>query len=308
MKLRLTAGPKASTSLRMIRFLAAVALALTLGTSGLQGEETPLRVVFWNVEWFPGGSPQATPFDSVRQIMELVPAMAGLSADIVGFTEILNEGAMEVALLKTPGVTPQVCSAFLDDDGLVTRQQIGIASRLPAMNAWWENWKTARVTPKRGFTFAAFEPLPGQVLLIYTVHLKSNRGDQVENFAMREESARQLLLHVTTMEKAYAGRGKVGIIIGGDFNTSLDDPRFDQEKTLRALQKAGFVWGWEGMPFADRVTLPTKPSNNPNLPPFPDTCFDHAFVKNLKVVSAKVGVFDPAPSDHRPVILEITFP
>ncbi|MDX2079370.1 MAG: endonuclease/exonuclease/phosphatase family protein [Terrimicrobiaceae bacterium] len=284
-----------------VAFLAGVLFALPASAA-------PLRLVFWNIAWFPGGHPNATPFDSVAQIVDVVPAVASLDPDIIGLTEILNEEAMEIAFYQTPGLRPQVCSVFLDDEGIVTRQQIGIASKMPAMNAWWENWRARRIAPKRGFSFAAFEPEPGRILLVYTVHLKSNRGDSTENFAMREESARQLLAHVSEMEKAYAGRGTIGVIIGGDFNTSLDDPKFADEQTLRDLKKAGFTWGWTDVPFAERITLPSKPSNNPEFPPFPDTCFDHAFFKNVRVRSARVVPVEPNPSDHRPIVFEIEIP
>ncbi len=289
---------------------AALFLALTpvCATAAEEAGAKPIRIVFWNLEWFPGGSPQATTTEAAAQIVSAVPAMAKLAPDITGLTEILNEDAMRIAFFQTPGMTPQVCSVFLDEEGKVTLQQIGIGSRLPAIGAWWENWKESRVTPKRGFSFAAFEVETGKILLVYSVHLKSNRGDAAENFAMREESARQLLSHAAAMEKAYSRMGKVGIIMGGDFNTSLDDPRFSKESTLRDLVKAGFQWCWEGVPFEDRVTLPSQPSNNPAFPPFPDTCFDHAFTKNLELVSAGAPAIEPSPSDHRPVVVEVRFP
>jgi len=295
----------------MLRVLLATLFALTSIVCSHAEEQAPakiVRAVFWNIAWFPGGSPEATSREVVSQITKVMPALEKLRPDILGVSEVLNEPAMEIALLKTPGVATQVCSAFADDQGFVTSQQVGIASRIPATNAWWESWKTSRVTPTRGFAFAAIEPAPGVVFLVYSLHFKSNRGDQVENFAMREESTRQLLNHVAAMEKVYARVGHVAVILGGDFNTSLDDPRFDKERTLRDLKKAGFTWCWEGVPFENRVTLPTKPSNNPKFPPFPDTCFDHVFVKNVKIQSAKVETMPGDPSDHRPVVVELIVP
>lgn len=289
----------------MTRLLLVVLLALS---GALPASAGPIRLVFWNIAWFPGGSPNATPFDSVRQIVEVVPAIADLDPDIIGLTEILNEQAMQIASFKVPSLQPQVCSAFLGDDGALTRQQIGIASKTPAMNAWWENWRARHIAPRRGFSFAAFEPEPGRILLVYTVHLKSNRGELPANIAEREESARQLLAHVADMEKAYAGRGSIGVVIGGDFNTSLDDPKFAEERTLRHLIDAGFTWGWKDIPFEKRITLPTHPTNNPDFPPFPDTCFDHAFFKNVTVLEARVVTPDPNPSDHRPIVFQIEFP
>jgi len=65
------------------------------------------------------------------------------------------------------------------------------------------------MTPPRGFAFAAYELAPRQVVLIYDVHLKSNRGDIQENIPLRQESIRQLRAHMSAMESAY---GKLGAI------------------------------------------------------------------------------------------------
>ncbi len=145
----------------------------------------------------------------------------------------------------------------------------------------------------------------------FNVHLKSNRGGEKDlraNIAMREESARQLLDHAAAMEKTYAALGKVSVIIGGDLNTSPDDPKFSREQTLKEIEKAGFQSCWLGKPLAQRVTLPSSRRKNPTLPPFPDACFDHAYVKGAKVVSSSLFISATNPSDHRPVVVEVELP
>ncbi len=286
-----------------------VLLAFVSSAISSRAEDTKnLRVVFWNMEWFPGGSPTATSTEVVAQITKAVPIVATLGADIFCAEEILNAKAMEISLYKTPGVTPQVCSAFLDDTGAVTMQQVAIASKSPAIGCWWESWKPGAITPKRGFSVAVFEPVPGSVLLVYAVHLKSNRGKLAEDVAMREESARQLLAHVGEMEKAYGRMGKVSVVIGGDFNTSRDDAKFHDEETLEMFRKAGFKWAWEGVPFKDRVSMPSSPSHDPKFPPFPAACFDHVFTKGVRVTAARVAAIEDNPSDHRPVEVDLEYP
>jgi len=287
-----------------------ILLAAFLSAGSLSAQ--PIKIAFWNVEWFPGGHPKATEAEAEAQIALVQPIIGKLNPDIIGFQEIRDWDAVQIALKDLPDATVQVCSDFLDDQGAKTIQQVAIAGRLPAVGAWWEAWQAGdRITPKRGFSFAAFQPSPGNVLLVYSVHLKSNRGDAKElkdNIAMREESARQFLSHAAAMEKAYSALGKVSVVIGGDFNTSSDDPKFSQEKTLKTIEAAGFQSCWENVPLAQRVTLPSSPSKNPKFPPFPDACFDHVFVKGAKVLSATVDKPDPAPSDHRPVIVEVELP
>ncbi len=306
--------PGRATRTTMTTTLRLLLLAALLFTSLLHAQETPvtakpIRLAFWNVEWFPGGHPNPTNVEAVAQIALAMPALAKLDADILGLGEILNWDAAAIALAKTPGTDVQVASQFLDDNGGMTAQQLVIASRLPAIGSWWEVWKAGKsVTPKRGFAFTAYQPSPGHVLLVYCVHLKSNRGELSENLPMREESSRQLLAHVAAMETAYASLGTVAVVIGGDFNTSTDDPKFRMEQTLSLLTKNGFVWAWQDVPFKDRITLPSTPSNNPKFPPWPDACFDHIFVKGARVISASVATFDPSPSDHRPVLVDIELP
>lgn len=272
-------------------------------------EAQPVKLVFWNLEWFPGGSPNATPAEAEAQAAKAAPAVAALKPDIFGMEEVRDWSGAELALKDSPDLKVQVSSDFLDDNGAKTTQQVVIASRQPAIGAWWEAWKAgSAITPKRGFSFAAFQPTPNHVLLVYCVHLKSNRGELKENTAMREESAKQLVDHVAAMEKAYSGLGTVSVVIGGDYNTSSDDPKFSAEKTFQLLEAAGLQSAWKDVPFAQRVTLPSSPSKNPKYPPFPDACFDHVFVKNVKVVSASAGTPDPNPSDHRPVIVDVVLP
>lgn len=292
----------------LLRFLAAVCCTGALLAQDAAGP-SKLKLVFWNVEWFPGGRPEATNVEAAAQIPGVVAAIRKLNPDVLGLEEVMNWNAATIAILGLPDLSVQVCSDFPGDEGMKTTQQLVIASRLPAIGGWWEPWKAGgNVTPKRGFSFAAFQPAPGQVLLVYCVHLKSNRGELTDNIAMREESAKQLLDHVAAMEKAYSRLGKVSVVAGGDFNTSLDDPKFKGEGTLGLLEKAGFQSCWKDVPFAERVTLPSVARPDSKFPPFPDACFDHVYVKGAAVTSAAVETLEPNPSDHRPVVVEIALP
>ena len=82
---------------------------------------------------------------------------------------------------------------------------------------------------------------------------------------MRRESARQLLTHAQEMLALYRQQGPCAILIAGDMNTSLDDPKFTGDPTLRAFRAAGFHWTHEGVPFASRTTSSlTSTSRAPN--------------------------------------------
>jgi hypothetical protein len=153
------------------------------------------------------------------------------------------------------------------------------------------------VEPPRGYAFAALN-LPGdRFILTYSLHLKSNLGDSAENVAMRRESVRQLLTHAKEILALYRQRGPSALLIGGDMNTSLDDPKFGPDPSLRALRLAGLHWTHEGVEFAKRTTIPADNQ-------FPDNCFDHIFTLGLGRHTAVAKPYQKI-SDHYPVVLDL---
>ena len=152
--------------------------------------------------------------------------------------------------------------------------------------------------PPRGFAFAAYEVAPRHVLLVYAIHLKSNRGEIAEDIVIREESMQQLVAHIHEMNEAYGKLGSVSCVVGGDFNTAPDDPRFADETTTRTLRDNGFLWCWENIPFAQRISLPADKL-------FPAACFDHIFVRNAKINSARVIETSRRSSDHNAIFAEL---
>jgi endonuclease/exonuclease/phosphatase (EEP) superfamily protein YafD len=128
--------------------------------------------------------------------------------------------------------------------------------------------------------------------------LKSNRGEISEDIAIREESMQQLTAHIQAMNDAYGKLGAVSCIVGGDFNTAPDDSRFGDETTTRTLRDNGFSWCWENIPFARRISLPADKL-------FPAACFDHIFVRNAKINSARVIETSRRSSDHNAIFAEL---
>lgn len=255
----------------------------------------PLHVTFWNIEWFPGARPNASLEEQKKQTDIVQREIVKLAPDILGMAELRDAEAAQLAIAKLPGFKVDVCSNFAIEPKHPGTQQVAIASRLPALAAWAEPFTpNSEVLPPRGFAFAAYQLAPDRVLFVYAVHFKSNRGDLPRNIALREESMRQMLAHHAAMKLAYSRMGSITTVFGGDFNTSLDDARFKDEKTLRSLEPAGFLWAFKGISPAGRVTLPGSRG-------FPDATFDHIFAHNARIVRASVKKTPPEASDHRPV-------
>ena len=261
-----------------------------------QSSSSPtITATFWNVQWFPGRRPNASRAEENRQIRAVHDDLAQLNSDLIGLQEVRDFRHAALAIKPLSGFKVDVCSDFLPREGQKEAQQVAITSRLPALSAWAEEWKPGpSITPPRGFAFAAYQFSPRQVLLVYAIHLKSNRGDIREDIRIREESMRQLLSHMKAMDKAYQKLGALNWIVGGDFNTSPDDRRFAREKTVPNLLAGGFRWSWEGIPFATRITVPADER-------FPPACFDHIFYRGAILVRGWLGQTAPQASDHRAV-------
>jgi endonuclease/exonuclease/phosphatase (EEP) superfamily protein YafD len=261
-----------------------------------------VTVAFWNIQWFPGRRPNASKREEIRQINAVRGDIAQLDADIIGLEEVRDFERAGIAVATLPGFKVDVCANFLPREGQTEAQQVAIASRLQPLSAWAEEWKSAgAMTPPRGFAFAAYQIAPRQLLLVYSVHLKSNRGDTRENIPIRQESIRQLRSHMNAMESAYGRLGTITWIVGGDFNSSLDDKRFAAETTLRALIDNGFAWSWQNIPLASRTTLP--PDRD-----FPAACFDHIFYRGATLRKAWVANTTAQASDHRAVAATLDLP
>ncbi len=261
-----------------------------------------LRVGFWNIKWFPGGRPNAYKGEEVRQTKAVHLDIGKLAADVIGFEEVRDWASAALAIQPLPGFKVDVCSTFPAREGQTETQQVAITSRLQPMSAWAEQWKAGgAMTPPRGFAFAAYEVAPRQLVLVYALHLKSNRGDLVENIALREESTRQLIVHMKDMQAAYGKLGALTWIVGGDFNTAPDDPRFSADKSIATLTSHGFLWSWQGMPLERRVTLPPDKR-------FPAACFDHIFYQGARLQKAEALPTADLSSDHRAIRAEFVLP
>lgn len=259
------------------------------------GSPTQLTVTFWNVQWFPGRRPNASRGEENRQIRAVHADLAQLNSDIVALEEVRDYDHAALAVKPLAGFKVDVCSTFPPREGQNEAQQVAITSRLQPLCAWSELWKASgAIMPPRGFSFAAYQLAPRQLLLVYALHLKSNRGEIHEDMRIREESMQQLVAHMKAMESAYGRLGDLVWIVGGDFNTAPDEPRFASEKTIATLRAQNFRWGWEGVPFNSRITVPADLR-------YPAASFDQIFYRGAMLVKAWVADTSSQSSDHRAV-------
>jgi endonuclease/exonuclease/phosphatase family metal-dependent hydrolase len=278
------------------RYLLPLLLASVLCATG-HGEPTAkpaqtIRIVSWNLKWFPGKHEKPTADEEKAQMTQVQQALRELKPDVLLLQEVRDWKSAEQLCSAVPGLRMQVISRFQPRP-----QNQVVATRLPVDSTWSDEWKHGADGPPRGYVFAAIELPQKRFLLTYSLHLKSNVGAAAMNVPKRQEAARQLLAHTQEMQVLYGARGACGLLFGGDMNTSFDDPRFAGEQTLRALTAAGFHWTFAGVPFASRITIPKEGR-------FPDNCFDHIFTVGLGRQTAFVKPY-PGLSDHNPVVLDL---
>jgi endonuclease/exonuclease/phosphatase (EEP) superfamily protein YafD len=273
----------------------ATPLAAQTPTAHPTSSPASITVTFWNVQWFPGRRPNASRGEENRQIRAVHGDLAQLNADIIALEEVRDWNHAALAVKPLSGFKVDVCATFPPREGQNEAQQVAITSRLPSLSAWSELWKpSGAVVPPRGFAFAAYELTPRHLLLVYALHLKSNRGEIHEDIRIREESMQQLVAHLKAMEAAYGKLGTLSWIVGGDFNTAPDEPRFGSEKTIPTLRADGFQWCWQGVSFNSRITVPADLR-------YPAASFDQIFYRGPTLVKAWVANTSPQSSDHRAV-------
>lgn len=290
----------------MLRFAFFLSFLLAFLVSGQAGEKRPLRVVAWNIEWFPGKSPEPLPEKEKEQIAVVQEVIRQLDPDILLCSEIRNWAAFEEVVRVVPGLRIHAVSAYpSNSDGSLSRQQLTIASRLACVAAWTESFDPTIPSLSRGFAFAALRlPDSPQLLLVYSVHFKSNRSrNEAEadlNFRMRNESVRQILHHIETMKTVTLAReGVRGVIVGGDINTN-EDGQFG-DTVVRDFVQAGFWNTWQSVPREQRLTWRGSEEFSP-------TTFDYIFTQGLGKPVARMGGTPATSSDHDAVIVEISLP
>jgi endonuclease/exonuclease/phosphatase family metal-dependent hydrolase len=120
--------------------------------------------------------------------------------------------------------------------------------------------------------------------------------ETAKNIRKREVATHQLLSHLRDIIATAISSIKT-VIIGGDFNTTTDQPMFASEKTLSTLTDAGFGNCMEGLPLPKRVTHPGNHG-------FPDATFDYLFSVNAVSRPALITASDV--SDHYPATCDFT--
>lgn len=260
----------------------------------------PLKVITWNLEWFPGKRPTASAAEAEAHMKNAQAALQKINPDIFVGVEVRDWAAFHELVSVVPGLTTNVVSSFVDpESGEIRSQQIGIASKLTCRAADWEVWKANVPNSPRGFSFAALEQTNGSLLMVYGLHLKSNRGDPTEVALMRNDQAAQIIARQPLVQKAFIGKKIAGWIVTGDLNTNHDD-QFPLCKVIAEMTAAGFRNTWADTPQKDRLTWESARESQ-----FKPTTFDYFMTLGLGNLTATMLKSPAEISDHRAIMLMV---
>ena len=265
----------------------------------------PFTVAVWNIQWFPGGRPDADEQAADRQRVAVRKELMDLAPDILMASEIRSLEAWRSLGLPHRYLACTAIPRPADENPDLPNQGLALASRIPWSDIWvldFSGLPQTRDRPSRGILGARFELGAGRVLTIYGVHFKSNRGDAEGNRLRRGRAVDYL---TADWKKRGLDPARDAILVMGDFNTSLRNRAFAEETTLRRLLDAGFRSVLAGLPDAEAMTGFAHPSGL-----YPANDFDHILysepARDLFPGSGLRGEIRPGRrewSDHRPVVL-----
>jgi endonuclease/exonuclease/phosphatase family metal-dependent hydrolase len=232
--------------------LAGVCGCLLLGAASA----APVRIVTWNLQ------PRDTTQDGTVQ--EAARVLKGLNPDVIILQQVPDVLHCEEILraLQPADYQVAVFSSFRNaTNGDLSGQQVAILSREKATNPTWNSWQpVGQAAPAPGGFAAAIVHLEDRNLTVYGVQLSDSSPpsdaarETAAQQAARENATRQLVQEFDASRES-AG-GAQALVVGGDFNTTLDDPLLAHEMTLVRLERAGFSNALADLPLAKRVTLP----------------------------------------------------
>ena len=276
--------------LARLRPALAAALVLLAAAAPPRAAAAPFRVVTWNLEWFPGWEPECTPEKAAQHVAEVKAALRRLHPDVLIAVEVKDPQALASALSGVTGMSVQAVSEFPGRP-----QQVAICSRFPARRTGWGTWAQAVAGPPRGFAFAELQVASNALLRVTGLHWKSNRGVMAINQSLRVASALQLDYLAQSFTNPPGMR--VGTLLTGDLNTSLDDDEMAADASLRYLIGRGWYWPFGSLTPDERKTWQGR-SHTPSIQ------FDHFLLRGAGHPKAFVGETGHI-SDHLPVIVTL---
>ena len=266
----------------------------------------------WNGNWFPSGRAEhrappvveaATTRAAGKMLAEGLKAVdpQGTNDVILCLQEIRGPKAASnlVARIGRKDLKVVVVSGYRRRDRFDQQQDV-IATTLPVVDAHWSRWRQAgKITPPRGYAFAAVVVNPATTANVYAVHLKSNyRATSAELVASNREKRTRAVAQVVEQERPQKGRPARPVILAGDMNADKWGKDFVGEPLFPLLEEAGFGNALEDLPASARGTHPSTL--------YGDSALDYVFHRGFRPVVRPQIVPNDRLSDHYALFTVLT--
>ncbi len=272
-----------------------------------------LVVGTWNGQWFPSGRAEhrahvavekATIETAGRILSEGISKADPSGSDdlILCLNEIRDMESAE-ALCRAIGRTNLsvvVISAYRRRDRFDQQQDV-IMTTLPVAKASWSRWKSWKdCMPPRGYAHADIVVAPAVTASVYSVHLKSNYGQNTDAEAKSNRLKRgRAIVQIVDQERPKRRKTRGPVIIAGDFNADRFSSKSKEETLFASLASAGFTDTFEG---EDASVCITHPSRNKR---YPGSVLDYIFVREFEKASKNVIYPSHGISDHDAVFVRL---
>ena len=204
-----------------------------------------------------------------------------------------------VARISRKGLKVVIVSGYRRRDRFDQQQDV-IATTLPVADVHWSRWRqAAKMTPPRGYAFAAVVIDPATTANVYAVHLKSNYGaTSAELAAANREKRTRAIAQVVEQERPRKGRPARPVILAGDMNADKWGKDFAGEPLFPLLEEAGFGNVLEELPPQARGTHPSTR--------YGDSALDYVFHRGLRSAGRPQIVPNDGLSDHNALFTVLT--
>jgi endonuclease/exonuclease/phosphatase family metal-dependent hydrolase len=221
-------------------------------TGNTEQNDAPLSIATWNIQWFPGGN--NAPQKKIAQRIQKVSAFLREQNPTILFAcEIRDLSSLQKLGLPYPFIA---CTDFTPISDSDPNLELALMSKIPWKEIWaldFSSLSSSPNKPPRGILGAEFILPSGKKLTVYGVHLKSNKDDDASHDRLQRQQAMKYL--EWDWKRRKLDPAKDNIIILGDFNTSLYDPAFKKETTLKNLLQQGFASSSNGISEDERMTI-----------------------------------------------------
>jgi len=277
----------------------------------IEPERTPLpdqrSFAFWNIRWFPGHHPIKQDEQSRKAQYQAVERhIREWNPTVLFACEIRDLEHWEKVQPQYPYLACTDIVRLESENAELPQQGIAVMSQLRWEKIWTLDFSELPETPdrpSRGMLGVQFKLPNGNLLTCYAFHLKSNRGGISETLVRRQKAVHYL---EWDWQRLGLDPKQDAIILLGDFNTSAQDPTFQEDRTIVMLEERGFYHAAAGLPREQRLTIPASR--------YPANDFDHIMISDAAqrmlagspTVKQEVREVPRDVSDHSAVFLDVT--